>query len=716
MNLKAKIFVPVVIVIAISYIILGYFNLSNNYEINYKNIKEKEIGIVSREAHIIDEFLKFRKDLINSMSNKIVVFDKNDELEKIRTISNLSKETGGFSSVYIGYEDDGLMTRWSGKDSSPKIDNYDSRTRPWYKDAKSSLKSGFTKPYIDSATKRLAISIYSPIINIDKNLIGVVSSDLLLEDIVNNVLNIDLGSEGFAYLVDEEGNYLVHKNEELIGKESPIFKELRNTKQNFAEIKINEEDILVSMATISTSSWTLILQIDKKKAFAPIYEDLIKFFLISILFLILTVIGFIYILNSALTPLPKLQAGVINFFEYLKGNSKEIEDIRIDTKDEFYTMASRINEGISSVKQTLESDREFLNDVQEVMSKIELGYFNQNIKVNPTTKTLIHLKDTINSGLKNLKLNFEEINQTLDGYISMNYIKELDICSVDKNSTVEQLICKIGILRKTIIEMLKENKSNGNILNSSASNLLKNVDILNISSNKAAVSLEETAAALEEIMSTVNSNADNVVLMSKNAQVLRDSVKKGELLASETNHSMDEINTQVSSINEAIEVIDQIAFQTNILSLNAAVEAATAGEAGKGFAVVAQEVRNLANRSAEAAKEIKNIVEIATSKSHQGKDIANSMIEDYKELNDNITKTLDILENIANSSKEQQLGIEQITNAINSLDIQTQQNASIASKTNEIAISVNDISQVIIENVNTKEFEKKDEIDKTNID
>ena len=122
---------------------------------------------------------------------------------------------------------------------------------------------------------------------------------------------------------------------------------------------------------------------------------------------------------------------------------------------------------------------------------------------------------------------------------------------------------------------------------------------------------------------------------------------------------MDEINNQVHLINDSILVIDQIAFQTNILSLNAAVEAATAGEAGKGFAVVAAEVRNLASRSAEAAKEIKAIVENATSKANQGKDIANNMIDGYKQLNQNISQTINLISDIEMSSKEQLSGIEQ---------------------------------------------------------
>merc|ERR1711991_1300727 len=105
-------------------------------------------------------------------------------------------------------------------------------------------------------------------------------------------------------------------------------------------------------------------------------------------------------------------------------------------------------------------------------------------------------------------------------------------------------------------------------------------------------------------------------------QTVKSAVHTGQNLATKTASSMDEINTEVNAINESITIIDQIAFQTNILSLNAAVEAATAGEAGKGFAVVAQEVRNLASRSAEAAKEIKDLVESATIKANDGKKIS----------------------------------------------------------------------------------------------
>ncbi|WP_416276516.1 methyl-accepting chemotaxis protein [Poseidonibacter lekithochrous] len=198
--------------------------------------------------------------------------------------------------------------------------------------------------------------------------------------------------------------------------------------------------------------------------------------------------------------------------------------------------------------------------------------------------------------------------------------------------------------------------------------------------------------------------------MSGLATAVINSAKEGQELAFKTNYAMDEINEQVSAIKDSISVIDQIAFQTNILSLNAAVEAATAGEAGKGFAVVAQEVRNLANKSTEAAKEIKHLVASANLKTNEGKTIANDMIEGYSCLNTDIDKTIDIINDVANTSKEQQIGIVKINDAVRILEEQIQANTEVSSQANSIAEKTSLIANTIVDTANEKDFEGKDSI------
>jgi methyl-accepting chemotaxis protein len=188
---------------------------------------------------------------------------------------------------------------------------------------------------------------------------------------------------------------------------------------------------------------------------------------------------------------------------------------------------------------------------------------------------------------------------------------------------------------------------------------------------------------------------------------VKESITLGQDLANKTALSMEDINSQTSAISEAITIIDQIAFQTNILSLNAAVEAATAGEAGRGFAVVAGEVRTLASRSAEAAKQIKDLVQNAQKKTQEGKDIASDMIEGYSELNKNISTTLELIENVTMANKEQSIGMIQINDAVNNLDQITQQNAQNASSANEIAQKTLEISNTIIAQADAKEFNGK---------
>ena len=172
-------------------------------------------------------------------------------------------------------------------------------------------------------------------------------------------------------------------------------------------------------------------------------------------------------------------------------------------------------------------------------------------------------------------------------------------------------------------------------------------------------------------------------------------------IASE-NEVVESLVSKSKDIAQVINIIQEIAFQTNILSLNAAVEAATAGEAGKGFAVVAQEVRNLASRSAEAAKEIKNLVENATHKTDQGKKISDEMINGYHNLNNLITETINIIQNVSIASNEQLKGIEQINSAVTILDKTTQENAAEANNVSAIADQTLKMAQVLVEDAKTK--------------
>jgi len=375
-----------------------------------------------------------------------------------------------------------------------------------------------------------------------------------------------------------------------------------------------------------------------------------------------------------------------------------------------YDVFNEIIEHYQSESNAHTHDEEIVREIEEVVKRVSNGWYSQLIQGKASSPEINHLIALINEMINATKFHFQEINKILEEYAHLNYKNKLLVENIEKNGVFELLVSDINKLRDAITNMLIENKENGLTLGESSNVLLINVDNLNKNSNEAATALEETAAALDEVTNNISNNTKNVVEMSNHGNEVKDSVSKGQQLANQTTKAMDEINEEVTAISDAISVIDQIAFQTNILSLNAAVEAATAGEAGKGFAVVAQEVRNLASRSAEAANEIKALVHNATTKANSGKKIADEMIDGYTHLNNSISKTLELIAGVEVATKEQQYGIIQINDAINSLDRQTQENASIASQTNNIAKQTDKIATLIVENVNEKEFNGKDSV------
>ena len=426
---------------------------------------------------------------------------------------------------------------------------------------------------------------------------------------------------------------------------------------------------------------------------------------ILLLTIVLIAILIQFIAKNIVQQVTIFQNGLFDFFRYLNKDSASVLPIKINSKDEFGQMAAIVNENIQQVQNIINQDNELIEDAKIVMKRVNNGWYSQYIESHTQNTSLEEFKDNVNKMIKSTRERFVEVDEVLEEYAKHNYISKLTLKPNDeKGGVLERLVIGINGLQGSITQMLVENKSNGLTLEDSSKILLTNVDKLNASSNTAVASLEETAAALEEITSNIRNNTQSIFKMSTLAQDVTKSVKDGEVLATETVNAMQEINNQVQDINDAIAVIDQIAFQTNILSLNAAVEAATAGEAGRGFAVVAQEVRNLASRSADAAKEIKNIVEQARNKADVGKTIANNMIIGYGSLNQNITQTIELIENIEHASKEQLQGIEQINDAVNALDQQTQQNAVVALQSHEVAVITDSIAKLVVKNANEKEF------------
>ena len=404
--------------------------------------------------------------------------------------------------------------------------------------------------------------------------------------------------------------------------------------------------------------------------------------------------------NRDLENIDKYFQQLIEFLSYEKSEFEYVESTGNKKVDDMF---KNWNQQIKKFDKRTKDDMRVLGEIVLTADKVEQGIYKCRIKGDSDNPTISTLRNTLNKMLSSIDDATSRILRVVNSYTNddfTDYIKVVD----NYKECMKLLMESINLLGKELANSAKNNFQNGETLENSASTMTNSMNNLAEKANEQAASLEETAAALEEITSITRNNTQNATKMATLGQVVKKSVLSGEELASKTASSMDEINEKVKAINSAITVIDQIAFQTNILSLNAAVEAATAGEAGKGFAVVAQEVRNLANRSAEAAKEIKNLVEEANIKTNDGKLISSDMIDGYKELNKNISETINIIEDVSGASKEQMLGIEQINQAVNMLDRVTQENAFESNQIKEISQSVSKLAYDLLTDAKSKKF------------
>ena len=270
-------------------------------------------------------------------------------------------------------------------------------------------------------------------------------------------------------------------------------------------------------------------------------------------------------------------------------------------------------------------------------------------------------------------------NGNLTEKITNDYEGSFDELKAGANATVDKLTEVVGNIQGV-----------SSVVRSGASEISQGNLNLSRRTEDQATKLEQTASAMEEMTGTVKSNADSAEQADKLAKSARSQAEQGGEVVDRAVGAMDEINASSKKIADIIGVIDEIAFQTNLLALNASVEAARAGEQGRGFAVVASEVRNLAGRSATAAKEIKDLIQDSEQKVNEGSRLVNESGETLSEIVSGVKKVSDIISEIASASQEQSIGIQEVSTSVGSMDQLTQQNAALVEEAAAASESLGD--------------------------
>jgi len=560
--------------------------------------------------------------LVNVKDRKDILASENFNVVRETLIDTQKSNKDVIMSAYIAEAD---PSYYVDDLSGVSDESFDLKTRDYYVTIKDGIVN-ITEPYVDVATGNMVITITAPVY-VNGNIEGLTGVDIEITALSQVVGDTKLGDEGYFYLLTKNNIIVSHKDDQNIlksikeiGISSNLINLIENNINEVTEYSYNDEIYMGNLVTIADTNWKIVSALPKiefSENTRNVRNIIILIYIITIAVLVILMNVIVGIITK---PIKKITA-VTNKLALGELDS----EIDVSANDEIGELAK----SIESLTKRLNSYITYINESVSVLDGFSKG--NLNMK-------LVNDYEGEFSKLKNSLINVSE--------------------------AFKNIIGKIKISSETI-NMNSEQVSNG-------------AQVLSRGTTEQASAIEELSAEMNEIYSTILNNAQNADNAGKKAVESANEVEKGNVIMTEMLKAMDEISNSSQEIGKIIKVIDDIAFQTNILALNAAVEAARAGSAGKGFLVVADEVRNLAGKSAEAAKQTTILIENSILAINKGTDLAKETGISLKKIVEKTKETSFLIEEIANASSHQTVSVNQIKSGIEQIASVTQENASTA--------------------------------------